>query len=43
MKKSVEFTKNVREEKVAKVAQNVFELQGKLKKVKEDVMNDCLV
>ena len=43
LKKSIEFTENVLEEKVAKVEQNVFELQGKFKKVKEDVMNDCLV
>ena len=39
LKKSIEFTKNVLEEKVAKVEQNVFELQGKFKKVEEDVFN----
>ena len=37
MKKSIEFTENVLEEKVAKVEQNVCELQGKFKKVEEDV------
>ena len=36
MKKSVEFTENVLEEKVAKVEQNVCELQGNFKKVEED-------
>ena len=35
--KSIEFTENVLEEKVAKVEQNVCELQGKFKKVEEDV------
>ena len=39
LKKSIEFTENVLEEKVAKVEQNVFELQGKFKKVEEDVYN----
>ena len=40
--KSIEFTENVLDEKVAKVGQNVCELQGKFKKVEEDVtyMND---
>ena len=44
LKKGTEFTENVLEEKVAKVEQNVCELQGKLKKVEEDVtyMNDCI-
>ena len=44
MKKSIEFTENVLEEKVAKVEQNVCELQGKCKKVEEDVtyMNDYI-
>ena len=44
MKKSIEFTKNVPEEKVAKVDQNFCELQRKLKKVEEDVtyMNDYI-
>ena len=37
MKKSIEFTENVLEEKVAKVEQNVCELQVKFKKVEEDV------
>ena len=37
LKKSIEFTENVLEEKVAKVEQNVCELQGKFKKVEEDV------
>ena len=32
-KKSIEFTENVLEEKVAKVEQNFCELQGKSKKV----------
>ena len=43
-KKSIEFTENVPEEKVAKVEQNVCELQGKFKKVEEDVtyMNDYI-
>ena len=43
-KKSVEFTENVPEEKVAKVEQNVCKLQGKFKKVEEDVtyMNDYI-
>ena len=42
LKKSIEFTENVLVEKVAKVEQNVCELQGKFKKVEEDVtyMND---
>ena len=42
--KSIEFTENVLEEKVAKVEQNVCELQGKFKKVEEDVayMNDYI-
>ena len=43
MKKSIEFTKNVLEKKVAKVDQNFYELQEKFKKVKEDVTNDCHV
>ena len=44
MKKSIEFTENVLGEKVAKVEQNVCELQGKFKKVEEDVtyMNDYI-
>ena len=44
LKKSIEFTENVLEEKVAKVEQNVCELQGKFKKVEEDVayMNDYI-
>ena len=44
LKKSIEFTENVLEEKVAKVEQNVCKLQGKFKKVEEDVtyMNDCI-
>ena len=44
LKKSIEFTENVLEEKVAKVEQNVCELQGKSKKVEEDVtyMNDYI-
>ena len=37
LKKSIEFTENVLVEKVAKVEQNVCELQGKFKKVEEDV------
>ena len=37
MKKSIEFTENVLEEKVAKVEQNICELQVKFKKVEEDV------
>ena len=37
LKNSIEFTENVLEEKVAKVEQNVCELQGKFKKVEEDV------
>ena len=37
MKKSTEFTENVLEEKIAKVEQNVCELQGKFRKVEEDV------
>ena len=37
MKKSIEFTENVLEEKAAKVEQNFCELQGKFKKVEEDV------
>ena len=37
LKKSVEFTENVLEEKVGKIEQNVCELQGKFKKVEEDV------
>ena len=42
MKKSIEFTENVFEEKVAKLEQNVCELQRKFKKVEKDVtyMND---
>ena len=43
LKKSIEFTKNVLEKKVAKVDQNFYELQEKFKKVKEDVTNDCHV
>ena len=44
MKKSIEFTENVLEEKVAKVEQNVCELQGKFKKIEEDVtyINDYI-
>ena len=44
LKESIEFTENVLEEKVAKVEQNVCELQGKFKKVEEDVtyMNDYI-
>ena len=44
LKKSIEFTENVLEEKVAKVEQSVSELQGKFKKVEEDVtyMNDYI-
>ena len=44
MKNSIEFTENVFDEKVAKVEQNVCELQGKCKKVEEDVtyMNDYI-
>ena len=44
LKKSIEFTENVLEEKFAKVEQNVCELQGKFKKVQEDVtcMNDYI-
>ena len=44
MKKSIEFTENVLEEKVEKVEQNVCELQGKFKKVQEDVtyLNDYI-
>ena len=44
LKKSIEFTENVLEEKVAKVEQNVCKLQGKFKKVEEDVtyMNDYI-
>ena len=44
MKKGIEFTENVLEEKVAKVEQNVCELQVKFKKVEEDVtyMNDYM-
>ena len=44
LKKSSEFTENVLEEKVAKVEQNVCKLQGKFKKVEEDVtyMNDYI-
>ena len=37
MKKSIELTENVLEEKVAKVELNVCELQRKFKKVEEDV------
>ena len=37
MKKGIEFTENVLEEKVAKFEQNVCELQVKFKKVEEDV------
>ena len=45
LKKSIEFTENVLEEKVAKVEQNVCKLQGKFKKVGEDVtyMNDNMI
>ena len=35
LKKSIEFTENVLKKKVAKVEQNVCELQGKFKKVEE--------
>ena len=44
MKNSIEFTENVFDEKVAKVEQNVCELQEKCKKVEEDVtyMNDYI-
>ena len=44
LKKSIEFTENVLEEKIEKVEQNVCELQGKFKKVQEDVtcMNDYI-
>ena len=44
LKNSIEFTENVFDEKVAKVEQNVCELQGKCKKVEEDVtyMNDYI-
>ena len=44
LKKSTEFTENVVEEKVAKVEQNVCQLQEKFKKVEEDVtyMNDYI-
>ena len=44
LKKSIEFTENVLEEKVAKVEQNVCKLQGKFEKVEEDVtyMNDYI-
>ena len=44
LKKSIEFTENVLDEKVANVEQNVCELQGKFKKVEEDVtyMNDYI-
>ena len=44
LKKSIQFAENVLEEKVAKVEQNVCELQGKFKKVEEDVayMNDYI-
>ena len=44
LKKSIEFTENVLEEKVAKVELNVCELQGKFKKVEENVayMNDYI-
>ena len=37
LKKIIEFTENAVEEKVAEVEQNVCELQGKFKKVEEDV------
>ena len=37
LKKSIELTENVLEEKVAKVELNVCELQRKFKKVEEDV------
>ena len=42
MKKSIEFTENVLEEKVEKLEQSVCELQRKFKKVEKDVtyMND---
>ena len=33
LKKSIQFTENVLDERVAKVGQNVCELQGKFKKV----------
>ena len=44
MKISIEFTENALEEKVAKVKQNVCELQGKFRKVEEDVtyINDYI-
>ena len=44
LKKSIEFTENVLEEKVAKVEQNVCKLHGKFEKVEEDVtyMNDYI-
>ena len=44
LKKSIEFTENVLEEKVAKVEQNVCKLQGKFEKIEEDVtyMNDYI-
>ena len=44
MKKSIEFTENVLEEKVAKIEQNVCELKRKFKKAGEDVtyMNDYI-
>ena len=44
MKKSIQFTENVLEEKVAKVEQNVCELQEKFNKVEEDAadMNDYI-
>ena len=44
LKKSIEFTENVLEEKVSKVEENVCKLQGKFKKVEEDVtyMNDYI-
>ena len=44
LKKSIDFTENVLEEKVAKVEQNTCQLQGKFKKVEEDIiyMNDYI-
>ena len=44
LKKSIQFTENVLDERVAKVEQNVCELQGKFKKVQEDVtyLNDYI-
>ena len=44
LKKCIEFTENVLEQKVSKVEQNVCELQGKFKKVEEYItyMNDYI-